>query len=982
MAEAVVSAAIQVLLEQLFKKDLESLKNSFDIVKAFLCDAEKKQVTNDAVKIWLRNLEDLAFEADNVFDDISYQLLSKKVGPTRNNKTSCSSNDHTIAQRLQLGPRIRDLNEKLGSINQRATELGLQTIIANAQPPVSESPETNSFSADPVYGRKYDVSTIVEKLITSEQTLSVLPINGMGGLGKTTLARKVFGDEQIISHFGDNRVWVHVPRNFDVSNILKNILTSLKNEKVELETSQALLQKIQEHLKTKRYLLVLDDVWDEDRDKWDSFVNSLSGISSATGNCMIVTTRLQEVASIVKTCEIHKLKGLSYDDCWSIIKAKAFINSGDIPMGFETVGRNIAKRCQGLPLAAKVVGGLLCDKSKDEWREIENNWLSDFGDDQNTISKILKLSFDHLSSPSLKKCFAYCSIFHKGYWIEKEQLIELWMAEGFLQSETTGSKFFNLLLQNSLLQVVERDDYGNVTHCNMHDLVHDLAFSVLCEYDNVTDGVCQRRYIGYEAIGDGLLSIPEGQERYVRTLFFSGEVCDIRFSDFKSLHTLTLVSEEDMDDLPTSITELKHLRYLDISETRIKYLPESIGELYHLQTLRAKKGSTFIMERNYLEKLPDSLNCLISLRHLHIPDSTALPPEMGKLTSLQTLPYFHVGREKGCGISELGSLKNLKGKLEIRNLEQVRNKNEAMRADLFRKQGIYELKLMWDKSREGGEANDESVLEGLQPHPNLKGLMICGFKGKSLPLLEGHANLMKISLEDCSECEELPTLGHLPHLTKLEIRDCPKMTHLVPFLGPSLLGELKIINCRSLRELPEDLHSLNSLEVLDIMDCPDLKSIPYPISSGGGGQRQQGFTSLRELEIRNCEGLTNLPIEMVESCAPSLEVLTLYKLSSITNMGMVIGCLHRMTRLRVLTILDVPKFKLSSKDIIGSLSTNNSLQVLHMGRSSSWNNNVSFNKAVDAVLLQIISLRQLTLTGRSIGTVYQISFNISLLWRD
>ncbi|GFQ02795.1 putative disease resistance protein rga3 [Phtheirospermum japonicum] len=945
MAEAAVGATIQVLLEHLltlskeqigllrnFKKDSKKLQKTISMVNDLLHDAEKRQVTDSAVKRWLRELEALAFEADNVFDDISYQLLSKEVGPAESKTLmkkvksffSCSSNDHSIAHRLQLGRRIKDINEMLKSINQQATELGLQTRIANAQPPVSEIPETDSFSADPVYGREYDVSMIVEKLITAtpnpaEQVLSVLPIVGMGGLGKTTLARKVFGDEQIISHFGDNRVWVHVPRNFDVRNILKNILTSLKNEKFELETRQALLQKLQELLGTKRYLLVLDDVWDEDRDKWDSFVNSLSGISSATGNCMIVTTRSKVVASIAKIGRTHELGCLSGDECWSIIKAKAFINSGDISMEFETVGRNIAERCRG-------------------------------------------------------------------------------------------------------------------------------------------------------------------QERYVRTLFFSGKVYDIRFSDFKSLHTLTLLGE-DIDELPDSIGELKHLRYLDISNTRIKYLSDSIGKQYHLQSLRA--------EMRYLQKLPESLSYLINLRHLHIFRNTALPPEIGKLTSLQTLPCFLVGEEKGFRISELGNLKDLKGKLEIHNLEKVRDKDEAMSADLVGKPGIYELKLVWDKSREGGEANDESVLEGLQPHPNIKGLEIFGFNGKRLPLWEGLNNLMKIKLTYCSGCEELPMLGHLPrlkslcldgltnvkyirssfygdidpsvivfpalerlelldmpnlkewdevnevvvfprleylkvegcrqlmrtpshfpclqeleiggmesglplenicgiklttlthlkiydigveclpdglfsnnhNLMKLEIWNCPKMTRLVPCLGgggaPSLLRELVIGECRSLRELPDDLHSLNSLEVLQIFWCPDLKSIPYPISSGGG--QRQGFTSLCLLQIYDCAGLTNLPIEMVESCALSLEWLTLNGLSSITNMGMVIGCLHRMTRLRVLEIKGVPE--LSSKDIIGSLSTNNSLQKLAMSPSSSWNNNVSFNEAVDAMLHHFISLRTLSLYG-------------------
>ncbi|KAL3642189.1 hypothetical protein CASFOL_013004 [Castilleja foliolosa] len=1133
MAEVVVGPIIQVLLENLltlsqeqiglvryFKDDLKKLQKTLSMVNDVLHDAEMRQVTDSAVKRWLRELEDLAFDADNVIDEFNYHLLSKKVGATKNKTVtkkvqsffSCS-NDKSIAYRLKLGRRIKNINENLKSINQRASEFGLQTRLAGAQAPVSGSDasgsmETDSFTVDPIFlGRENDVSRIVEKLIPTtpspdEQVLSVLPIVGMGGLGKTTLAKKVFGDEKMISHFGDNRVWVYVSRNFDVRNILKNIITSLTKREFRLETREDLLKELEKHLRAKRYLLVLDDVWNEDREMWGDFVNSLTGISSATGSCIIVTSRSEEVASIVKTLPLHKLESLSEDDCWSIIKAKAFNRREDISLEFETVGRNIARRCQGLPLAAKVVGGLVFEKSKDEWLEIEKNWLSDFGDNKNHISKILKLSYDNLSSPLLKKCFAYCSIFPKGYKIEKQNLIELWMAEGFLETEhqrshinmeTTGSKNFNLLLRNSLLQVATNDDYGNITHCNMHDLVHDLAFSILRE--NVTDGVCQCRYIGYESNGDGFLSIPKGQERYVRTFFFKGKISDIRFSEFESLRALTLVTEEDIDELPISIRELKHLRYLDVSKARIEYLPNSIGELYHLQTLRAPP----IWLTVHLERLPDSLSRLISLRHLHVPSRTPLPTEIGKLTSLQTLRHFFVGGKKCCGISELGNLKDLKGKLTIHNLENVRDKNEAMSADLPGKSGIYVLGLVWDKNKIGEEANVESVLEGLKPHPNLKRLKICGFKGKSLSLWEGFNNLVEIRLNDCCECEELPMLGHLPHLkflylrgltnvksirssfygnidsfgidrivvvfpelerlklydmpnlkewddlvlfprlkyleiykcmqlgrapsdfpcleeleidgmesslalenicgikltslkiliikeieglvclpdwlfsnnhnlTKLLVDRCPKMTHLVPQLvgggaAPSLLRELVIYNCSSLRELPDDLHSLNSLETLYICSCPELKSIPYnpQISSSGEGQQQQqqqhGFTSLRDLYIKDCKGLTNLPIEMVESCAPSLESLRLNYLSSLTNIGMVIECLHKMTRLRYLAIFEVPKFS-----IVNTLNASLSLRYMELSPSTSWSN-VSYNETVGAMLLQCTSLPKLRLNG-------------------
>ncbi|KAL3634635.1 hypothetical protein CASFOL_021689 [Castilleja foliolosa] len=1115
---AVVGASIQVLVQNLltispeqitpnFKKDLKTLNKSFLMVCDFLYDAEMRQVNDRAVKRFLRDLEALAFDADNIFDQIDYKLLSKKAQKPENKtmkkvQSFFSHSKNPIANRLRLGRKIRDINRKLELINQQAIGFGLHTRLAGVQAPVSVSgsdTETDSFTVDPIIlGRESDVSRIVETLIMTrrdEQTLiSVLPIVGMGGLGKTTLVRLVFNHEKIKSHF-ETCVWVHVPREFNVIDLLKNILTSLTTENVNLGNREALMKKLQNNLGNKRYLLVLDDVWNEEREKWDSFSNSLLGISYATGSCVIVTTRSREVATIVTTLPIHELKSLSEDDCWSIIKAKALrvgdnINNSE----FETIGKNIAKRCKGLPLAAKVVGGLLIGKSKEEWLSIGNNWVSNFGDGD-PILKILKLSFDNLSNPGLKKCFAYCSIFPKGFEIEKELLIELWLAEGFIQTDQksdTGSIIFNLLLRSSLLQVAERDHYGNVTQCNMHDLVHDLACSILGENnsDVKEESSCQNLYMSYKSSGVESISIGKEQTRCLRTLIFNGRVSDIIFSDFKSLHTLTLVGD-DIYELPASVGKLIHLRYLDTSGTRIRDLPDSVGKLYHLQTLRAKKEKKW--EMSYLEYLPSSMKYLISLRHLHVPYNTTLPPEIGKLTSLQTLSHFFVGKNNGCGISELGSLKGLKGKLEIRNLENVRDKKEATSADLSRKDSIYKLKLKWDPFRDGeAVANDESVLEGLEPHRNLRSLKICGYKGKSFPLWTSKVQdaLMKIKLENCSECEQLPMLGHLPHLkslyvsnlknvrsikssfycerdstpllyvfhalkrlefldmpnlteweevdflptrevvvfpslkylkikgcaqllsapshfpsldrleisdmksslplesicgpnltslkdvsisqieglaclpdglfsnnrnlSSLRIYDCPKMTHLVSHLlgggGPGLsLKLLWISSCLSLRELPDDLHNLNSLEELHIYKCPDLMSIPYI---------QPGFASLCRLEIKNCHGLFGLPIELVESRAPSLEALSLIGLNSVLFFPKIIGCLSRMARLTSLGIHQVPKFS-----IISPLSINN-LYYLRMGPFSDSGNYVYFKETFHDILKpSFFALRILELHG-------------------
>ncbi|GFP83128.1 putative disease resistance protein rga3 [Phtheirospermum japonicum] len=680
-----------------------------------------------------------------------------------------------------------------------------------------------------------------------------------------------------------------------------------------------------------------------------------------------------------------------------------------------------------------------------------------------------------------------------------------------MDMDSVGNKFFNILLESSLLQAVQRDRYGNVSYCSMHDLVHDLACSVLNPKtirlnNDIFDDIYQNRYVGREYIRDESCPIPKEQARCLRTLFFIGKVSDIMLLEFKSLHVLILMGR-DFSELPSSIRELIHLRYLDISYTRIECLPDSIGELYHLKTLRAVAED---QSEYFLTKLPNTLKYLISLMHLHIPN-IQLPPDMGRLTSLQTLPYFKVGPEKGYGIIELRTMKSVKGKVEIHGLENVHGKEEAMSADFSQKRNIFKLKFVWDESREG-ETNDEHVLEGLQPHPNLKSLEIYGFKGKSFPLWTlkmeirddiesrwvGLSNLIEIRLTNCKECEEIPMLGHLPRLeylylcgltnvrsigssfygiegcsketinvfpalksleftdmpnltlwaeleisksqlyevvvfpcleymkvencnrlmsapshfpclkeleifgmesgvplenicggiklisltklkierldglvclpnglfnnnrnfSHLEIRDCPNLTHLASSLrgAEDSLGEVLISNCSSLMELPYDLHVLNSLKKLSIYLCPNLKSIPYP-SDG----RSKGFASLRHFEIGGCKGLTDFPCEILESCGPSLEKLSLFGLISLTNLSILIGRLYKLPHLTSLSIFDVPKCNNFVK-AIGSLCN---LRDLSIGYSAdSWNYN-SFKETVDGIVRigGLKSLRRLSLNG-------------------
>ncbi|KAL8527278.1 hypothetical protein ACS0TY_005231 [Phlomoides rotata] len=907
VAGAAVGATIKMLIENMisvsmteskvirgYKKDMEKLRSSLITIQEFVTAAETLQVSDVSVKRWLKKLEEVAYEAYNVFDEIDYLSLRLRSGIK--NKFKFNTSGPNVYKRLKLGHKIRDINKELKSINLEASDLGLQTRLAglHATGVASDAfagSETDSFTFDPVFlERDDDVKEIVEKLthLPADQVFSILPIVGMGGMGKSTLAREVI---KVQTHF-DTHIWVHVSTTFDSISLFKKVITALTSEKVEVENREGLLKKLKEALANKTYLLVLDDVWNEERVKWDEFINSLSGVTSSKGNGIIVTTRKGSVASIAATLPIHDLQGLSEDSCWSIIKAKAF-GEDMIPSEFENLGINIAKRCKGLPLAAKLVGGVLRGKSQDEWLSTQENWLSDHVEGD-YIKKVLKLSFDNLPSPTHKKCFAYCSIFPKGARMKRVDLIQLWMAEGYLVAdqrsdmETVGNKILNLLLHNSLLQDVVIYGYN---YCSMHDLVHDVATMV---NDNSSDGICRALYRGRAFYGD------ESKEKvkYVRTLFFRGGISDVIFSDFKSLHTLTLMGY-DVKVLPSSIKELMHLRYLNISETVIEDLPDTIGELYHLLTLRAESGR--------LRKLPITFKYLISLRHLFVDDNTELPCELGTLTSLQTIPYFPVGDDKGHRIVELGRLKNLKGKLKIYNLEKVRDKEEAESACVFQNPNIGELVLQWNEYVEG-ETHHMNVLEGLQPHPNLKSLTIDGFKGTRFPSWalkmgvqdgrhwKGLNNMTEISLIRCSECEEIPMMGQLPHLKSLYLVGLQN----VKSIGSSFYG---IDHCND--DSKETVIVFPALETLVLYSMPKMREwleVEVPSASENQSRQVKAFPCLEHLKISYCKELKSAPSHF--PCLKELEISQMDSGAPLENI-----CGTKSTSLTKLTIYELEELE-------------------------------------------------------------------------
>jgi hypothetical protein len=310
----------------------------------------------------------------------------------------------------------------------------------------------------------------------SEVGVSVIPILGMGGIGKTTLAQLLFNDEKVKSLF-DLKAWACVSEDFDTDRVTKAILQSLTSENCDGKDRNWLQVKLKEKLEGKKYLVVLDDVWNENYDDWT--ILRARFLAGASGSTIIITTRNERVSSTTGTIQAHHLQVLSNDACLSLFTQHTLGASDfNAHQNLQDIGENIIEKCRGLPLAAKTLGGLLrTTRDRAEWEEILKSKIWDITEESRGILPALMLSYHHLPS-HLKRCFAYCSIFPKDYEFEEDQLVLLWMAEGLIQSregdkqmEGLGSKYFRDLLSRSFFNQSSMKKSRFV----MHDLINNLA---------------------------------------------------------------------------------------------------------------------------------------------------------------------------------------------------------------------------------------------------------------------------------------------------------------------------------------------------------------------------------------------------------------------------------------------------------------------------------------------------------------------------
>jgi hypothetical protein len=587
--------------------------------------------------------------------------------------------------------------------------------------------------------------------------------------------------------------------------------------------------------------------------------------------------------------DILELGLLSTDECWSLFSQLAFFEKNSRERGdLEDIGRQIAAKCKGLPVAAKSLGSLLRFKrSRAEWESVLNNHVWEIKEVESNLLAPLWLSYHDLPS-DMRPCFSYCAVFPKDFRFQRDTLIKLWMAQGFLREtqnkemEVMGRECFEALAARSFFQDFEKDEGdGSIYECKMHDMVHDFAqnltknesFSV--EIDGAAESKidsfsrdARHSMVVFRNYETDLLPATIHSFKKLRSLIVDGGPSSMNavlpklIVDLSCLRTLRL-SRCGMEEVPSNIGKLIHLRNVDFSHNYIRELPEEICELYNMLTLDVSGC--------FLKQLPNNIGKLVKLRHLRVGNYCVNSwfvkmSGVEGLSSLRELDEFHVsGTGKVSNIGDLKDLNHLQGSLTIKWLGDVKDPNEVKKAEMKSKKHLTRLDLFFQSRTDREKINDDEVLEALEPPPNLEFLMIRYYQGV-IPVLPSWINKLRVvSFWNWGKIGNLPPLGKLPSLEVLTVCSMGCVGRVGRgFLGFGVYSEDSDIAFPKLKSL-----SFYSME----------KWEEWEGGEGGNEDKTNIFNSiimpsLRYLKIWNCPKLKALPDYVLRSTTLEKMIIT------------------------------------------------------------------------------------------------------------
>ncbi|KAJ8444390.1 hypothetical protein Cgig2_026594 [Carnegiea gigantea] len=875
--QAVAADTINLVYNSDIETQLKDLETALDAAQRTLGNVDGWDlIASKSHSDWLANIRRACYDAEDYIDDLRIEI--NKIGEASlllsffrrviasHKMHNLQSNLHSLVTESDSYRIPRSSQRKQHHLDIYAKQVVVPVLDVGSFMRTKEKNDIARFVLQPRRGKGKCSSKIM---------MTVL-ISGMFGIGKSTLAQASEQD---------------------------SVLEYSLDKAVPL-----LLPGLRSWYKGRRILIVLDDLCNfvRPQEDWEEFESVLCEGSAEFG--VIITTRNPKVATTVASHSSvptlsHYLQPMSDEDCASLILHKA--NSEAIKKqllkrshcGKTTLETNMLeiarKFCKGSPLVADIIGHRLSSKhevAKWSLRMSESLWsMPEF---REQIFPAFRLNYSDLSA-FLRNSLPYFSLFSENYNFNKDELVQLWMAEGFIRPqvagvprteysalEELGNYAFDEVLSQSVLQI----------HCpfnqepqiyRMHEFIRcyaqyigsDMYVRIDQQLANIALQIRKVRHISFvcPSTPPALWKDIEKCEglRTILSLHDFTEIGRLSYTLFLKLQWLRVLvlTRTDIDMLPESLGKLKHLGFLDVSETKIKELPESTICLLGLQVLKLNLCSELL-------QLPKGISTLTQLLHLEVDMKrlSPMPPHIGRLSNLRSLRAFKVGRNDGYCVTELRNMNYLEGSICLTNLENVKDEAESREAKLNEKPFLKRVELEWRRNLTN-QSLAERILAGFEPHENLEELQVNGYGGAQFPswLTSPECKLTTIHILRCEQCSTLPALGKLQHLKTLHIEEM----HLLKYIDRHLMGSgtgARFVSLESLKfQYMTGLVKWEGLQAnqmprlrdLFITDCPNLTSLP----------QLKLLTCLEHLEISNCPALEALPGKGLPSSLKTLIII-------------------------------------------------------------------------------------------------------------
>ncbi|KAK4427371.1 putative late blight resistance proteinR1B-8 [Sesamum alatum] len=815
------------------RRQVHSLQENVAFLQDFLEHYSQRLITQEYEDYGLVvRIADAAHAAEDVIENhIVDQILDQ---PTTSKWDSISSIDY-LYQHLQKVIEDMDLikreviaiKEKMGLVQD---QLHRNSVPADS---LSSSPLTGYKQA--MVGVDDVLIDIMDKLTGQQSGCLIVPIVGMGGIGKTTLARNVYENPLIVQYF-DTCAWVTVSQEYNTRQILLELVGRESKESKDILSEEELGAMLYRSLSGRRYLIVMDDIWSiEAWDKVKLFFPNNNGESR-----IVITTRLSNLAlQISGSCGLT-MNFLKENKSWDLFCKTVFGEEGSCPLELEEIGKTIAKNCKGLPLSLIVIGGLLAksEKTRDYWKYIAENLSSILNlEDNHRCLRILYMSYRELPI-HLKPCFLYMGVFPEDKATYVSRLRKLWVAERFLKPisgktlEEVAGEYLKDLIDRNLIIVHRLGSSGKIRSCKMHDLLRDLGLrearkeKFLCSLEIGQAITIHRRIVVHQ---NSLMEKYDTSEVLHSAQLPRSLTCDFQealpLASFRLLRVLQQTYAEDLHYLRRkqwypieAIFKLVNLQYLAFSAgMNLSYsFPSSMHLLWNLQPLIVKR----IDGRPIYA--PPEIWKMHQLRHLQVPGLGLPDPPTATATGddfvLPNLRKMSQIKNFKCSEAVVERIPNIR-KLHIfyseSSISQYCPENLAY---LHKLESLY-MSLISEVTR--------SDLESLSFPHSLKKLTLWGgglrwkhinAKIGSLPLLQ----VLKLYNDSVKGGNWNTVEGQFCSLRFLQMTGIYELRHWrVESSHFPCLNRLRLVELRKLRKIPSSFGEIQTLEVIELYMCRD-----------------------------------------------------------------------------------------------------------------------------------------------------------------